>query len=121
MNFSEFMFVLQFLMYMGIFLVTLYNIFSVGKFYDIKMVWTLFIAQIITYGIGFSIVLTLDTAYWAQTEIIGVLQQLQTFMFEGYFVMLVIQLFFYWKSDSTKPVSYHDSKKVRSEQERLAR
>lgn len=114
MNFSEFMFVLQFLTYIGIFLVTLYNIFSVGKFYDIKMMWILFISQLINYAVGMSIVMTLDTAYWAQTEIIGVLYQLEVYMFVLYFVMLAVQLIMAWRAEALQPVQARKSAEMRN-------
>lgn len=115
MNLTEFMMFIVFFLYIGIFLVTLYNIFMVGKFYDMKMVWILFVSQLILFLVSFQVMMTQATADIMTSELIPSLFNIQIVLLEVYFVMLIIQLFFAWKAESTQPTQARRSAELRSQ------
>ena len=55
MNIYDFLFIVQFLVLISIILVKLYNIFSIGEFYDMRIGFLLFIGYFIAWFVGFSI------------------------------------------------------------------
>lgn len=83
-NIYDAFFILQFLICIIIILVKLYNIMSVGEFYDIKIIWLTFIGYFLAYAIGF-------VAFLANPEI---LIFLMLFKLETWFLLLVVCLFF---------------------------
>lgn len=110
MNFSEFLFILQILFFLGIFLVTLYNIFTVGKFYDMRMMFILFVGIGFAYLIGMFVVMT-----FYETEIFGQIFGMESWLFRLYGIFLVIQLFMYWQSEAVRPKSARKAAMLREE------
>ena len=104
MNFYEIMFVLQFLSIILILGYRLWFILSLGKTYDMRMTWLLFIAFFIPYIIGFVI--------WMTNPEILIYQML--FTFETWLVpfnvlFLFIELFFHISFQAKKPISSYKS------------
>lgn len=113
MNLTEVMMFVTFFLYIAIFLVTLYNIFSMGKFYNTKIVWILFAVYLILYLVGMTVVMTQDTSAVEVSELVPSLFNIQVWLLEGYFVMLVIQLIMQWKNESIKPIEARRSNEER--------
>lgn len=55
MHIYDFLYIVQFIVLIGITLAKLYNIFTNCKWYDLKLTWVLFIGFVLAWFTGFSI------------------------------------------------------------------
>jgi hypothetical protein len=115
MNFTEFIFFIQLFGFFIILLAKLYNLFTVGKFYDIKISFILFISQVLLFGFGLMVVLT------DYTQILfSRLLQWETWFLAFSFLFLLAELFFYWKAKGFDLISAKNSKREREERDKNA-
>lgn len=82
-NIYEIIFVLQLLIFISVFLVKIYNLMCVAKFYDIQKAILFFILAMLAYGVG------LVTTLLGHDEwLFSILLQLET-----WFIVLIVALF----------------------------
>lgn len=84
MNIYEFVFIVQFVIFIGIFLVKLYNVMSKGRAYDVKVSFLLFILGLFCHAVGFWIFMLKpeELIYWSLIRLENV-------------ISLVLVLFFF--------------------------
>jgi len=99
MSIYELLFILCFFGFLIITLMKLFNIFSVGNFYDMKLAFIYFVSTFILYAVLFVIVLT-------NPEIIiyHALFNLCTWILRLNVLFMIIELFFYWKVKAIQPI-----------------
>lgn len=114
MNFNEFIFVLQFLVYISVFLITLYNVLNNGKLFDIKKGFILLILGLLSYFVALSITLT-DIAANVDDLILSfhVIFNIQSAMLVLFFLFFIIQIFFYYRDEVTSVMQPRNSLKER--------
>jgi len=104
-NVYDAFFILQFLVFIVIILLKLYNIMSLGKIYEIKMVFLTFIVSLIAYAIGF-----ISLMANPETLIYLMLFQLETWLLILSIVLLFGELFFFLAATTKLPMTAQFSK-----------
>lgn len=103
MNFNEFMFFMQFAVFIACFLLLVYNVFCQGQFLEKFKSIMVLIVMCVCYLISLVIVLT-DAALNGNSTILGfsMLLNLQRGIFVLGFILFAVSLFYVWKHESLK-------------------
>jgi hypothetical protein len=93
MEFVDWFFLLQFLIVVALFLVKLFNVFKLGEWLSIEMVWMVLIVFWLFYGAGFVLLLNnpLSPTFWS-------LFTLESWLSRLFVVLFFVEFFFLWKS-----------------------
>ena len=94
MEFVDWFFLLQFFIVVVLFLVKLFNVFKLGSWLSIEMVWMVFIVFWLFYGAGFILLLNnpLNPTFWSLFTIESWLSRL-------FAVLFFVEFFFIWKNN----------------------
>lgn len=105
MDVNEFLFILMILAYLGIFLAKVYNIFTLGKFYDFRMVWILFIGSLLSWGIAMVIkILSYETLTFIY------LHNLMSWGLALHVLFLIVEIFFYMQERAAETIQAYDAR-----------
>jgi len=91
MSIYDFLYIVAFLLMMAIFLTKIYNMFMVGKWYDLKIAFILYIVYVLALGVTFFITLINPTRL-----IYLVLFRLGSWLLAFNTLFLVIELVLNW-------------------------
>lgn len=111
MNFLEVVFMLQLGIVFGLFLFKLYNIFRMGEVASISVVVLTLIAYIITWGIGFIVVLHdigEDLVFYS-------LFKFETWFFILFFLFFIVELFLYYRTVITGQIEGYRPPRVNNQ------
>lgn len=115
MNLNEFMFMLQFIVFILCFFLALYNIFNMGKVYDIKKAWILLCVVLVCMGVGMVLVMTSALLNLDDTNLTySILYQFQSWLMLLYGVFFIINLIFVWRSEALTSQSARNSIEARN-------
>lgn len=103
MGFSEAMFMLQFLICIGIILLETYNLMNMTKVYDMKITFILFMSYFLFWGIGFSIFI-LDAG---ETLIYMAMIQVESWLLLLHGVYLLFSVIFFLKEIALNEADRH--------------
>lgn len=109
MGFVDWFFLLQFFIVIALFLVKLFNVFKLGEWLSIEMVWLVFIVFWLFYGAGFVLLLNnpMSPTLWS-------LFTIQSWLSRLFFVLFFVEFFFIWKNKyapkDIKPYNPMDNK-----------
>jgi hypothetical protein len=90
-SFNDILFYMQFMIFLGVLLAKIYNVFRKGEFYDIKVTWIMFIVLVLFYGLG----LALNLLAAGSGLLVPVLFRLESFFLVLLVLFTIIELFFY--------------------------
>jgi len=99
MDLYEFIFIIQFLAFIGIFLAKLYNLFSMGQWYDMRIGWILLIGAFLAYGVGF----TISMHQQAELGFLSLFQY-QIWGLGIHVLLMLAELFVVWYGTATQPI-----------------
>lgn len=107
MDIYEFVFIIQLLAFIGILLAKLYNVFSLGQWYDMKISFILFISAVMAFGVG----LVISALGYEE------LLYLTLFTIEGWLLglhamLLLTEIFMHWYNTATKRVQAYNAIKA---------
>lgn len=105
MNIYEIMFLIQFIVFIGVFLVKIWNVMRIGDFYSFELVWILLIGAGFTFAIGWIVVM-------GQPEVLiyQVLFRLQSWIWAPMFMLVIAELMFFLKGRANKTIEAYSSK-----------
>jgi len=89
MNLITTIFFLQLIIFIGIFLAKIYNLFTLGKFYDIKIGFILLIITVICFLMGVLALLNIPTMIF-----ISQIFRLESWLYYFHFVFFLVEIFF---------------------------
>lgn len=107
MDAYEFLFIVQLLVFVGLLLVKFYNVISVGRAYDLRWSFVLFVGSLLAYGVGF-VVLLLDFEESLYLELF----KLETWSLGVVFLFLFVELVYWWLAGLPKEIKPYKSNAV---------
>jgi len=108
------LFLVQFLIIIGIILIKVYNMMSVGQFYDIKLGFILFIGFFLAWLVGMII-----TLVYPQELLFLQLWKLENYLIVLNVVFLMFEIIIAIKDNTTKPIESYKS--IENSQKQLKR
>jgi len=97
-NLFNAIFLIQFIVVVGIILAKIYNSLMFGKWYTIREGVLLFVAFMISYAIGFSVVINYSTGITSFNELVPITMfKVETFLWFLNMMFLIVELMFHFK------------------------
>lgn len=109
---------LQFLMFIVSMMLTLYNIFNMGKVFDIKKSFVVLFLVLVCYFVGMILVLSTAFTGGGDTNLTySILFKFQTKLLILYGILFIVQLFFYWRAEGVTTPQARNSIEARNNKE----
>lgn len=102
MNVTETFFVIQFLVFIVIFIFRFYNIMKLGEIYDLKIGFVLFVSSLLAYAVGSQVLMSEVEEY-----LYIFLLQLQGWMIVPQIAFLFAEIFFHLRLNTKKVISHY--------------